>query len=151
MNNDEQSNLIFSYNVRKNCPKLFAMFLFLFLVITIIIIPIPYYEIRDGMEFGPAIIIFLVPFICIELPATLSLIGFINTKLEIYNNRVEYLNIFRKKIILRGNVSDIEILCFYGYSMRISNTKTNEIIRTHFLTKSIFLIKKCKDNNVKII
>ena len=141
---------ILDFNVKSSCPK-FYWFITILLSILIVATTAGFIlTILEDLDNYIAIIVHVSLCIIFDLLYIFIFFSLRNPKLVIYENKVEYTNIYKTKRVLYGELTNITFKGYFGYGIRITNIKTGEVIKTHALTKSIFLIKEFEIANIEI-
>ena len=142
--------IVLDYNVKKCCQKLY-WFMIILLSLLIIGVTVPFILlILKNLDNLIAVIVNALIAIVFDSFLLFVIFSLRNPELIIYDSRVEYINVFNKKKIVHGVLSDMTFKGNYGFGIRITNNKTNEIIRTYTLCKSIYMIREFEKANIEL-
>ena len=145
---------ILDFNVKSSCPKFYW---FITILLSILIVATTagstagfIITILEDLDNYIVIIVYVLLCIIFDLLYIFIFFSLRNPRLVIYENKVEYTNIFKAKRVLYGELTKITFKGYFGYGIRITNIKTGEAIKTHAMTKSVYLIKECEIANIEI-
>ena len=141
---------ILDFNVKSSCPKFYC---FITILLSILIVATTagfIIAILEDLDNYIAIIVYVSFCIIFDLLCIFIFFSLRNPRLVIYENKVEYTNIFKAKRVLYGELTKITFKGYFGYGIRITNIKTGEAIKTHAMTKSVYLIKEFEIANIEI-
>ena len=142
--------IVLDYNVKKCGQKLY-WFMIILLSLLIIGVTVPFiFLILKNLDNLIAVIVNALIAIVFDSFLLFVIFSLRNPELIIYDSRVEYINVFNKKKIVHGVLSDMTFKGNYGFGIRITNNKTNEIIRTYTLCKSIYMIREFEKANIEL-
>lgn len=144
---------IIDFNVRKNCPKFF--WYFLFPVFTLLILFCSFggiWALVVSIMNSNLLVLLTVFFVAIFVDgiALFYFLGFINSRLMVYEDKVVYYNLFAKRTELTGLIEDFKFRGYYGYGFKVTSQHTGEVIKIHTLTVSVFLLKEFEKKGLKM-
>lgn len=141
---------ILDFNVKSSCPKFYWFITILLSILIVATTAVFIIAILENLDNYIAIIVYVSFCIIFDLLCIFIFFSLRNPRLVIYENKVEYINIYKAKRVLYGELTNITFKGYFGYGIRITNIKTGEVIKTNALTKSIFLIKEFEIANIEI-